>query len=52
MLVMWWSLIGQGACTAEWHIMAAGVYGPSGQLIFDSLVVPPECISEVVTSQK
>ena len=37
-MVVWWGLIGQGAWTAECHVMAAGVYGPSGQLIFDSLV--------------
>ena len=45
-------LVGQGAWTAERHIMAAGIYGPSGQMTFNN----GECISmnkfEVVTTQK
>ena len=28
-------LVGQGAWTAERHVMAAGTYEPNGQLIFD-----------------
>ena len=29
-------LVKQGAWTAERHVMVAGTYGPSGQLIFDN----------------
>ena len=45
-------LVGQGAQTAERHVMAAGTYGPSGQLIFDKIVVYSCCTCEVVTAQK
>ena len=43
---------GQGAWTAERHVMAAGTYGPSGQLIFDKIVVHSCCTCEAVTAQK
>ena len=36
---------GQGAWTAERHIMAAGTYGPSGQLIFDKDAIILVCAS-------
>ena len=51
LVVVCWDLVGQGAWTAERHVMAAGTYGPSGQLIFDRVC---ELISmymfEVVTA--
>ena len=33
---MWWGLVVQGTWTAERYVLAAGMYGPSGQLIFEN----------------